>query len=126
MRTRLPLLLTLLALLAGCGEEKSTGTGSGGGSPGKPATTGGGDVVQVKMKDILFVPDKITARVGQTVRWTNDDAVAHTVKAESGADFSSDAIEQNQTFEAKLEKAGTIPYVCTIHPSQKGTITVEQ
>jgi plastocyanin len=126
MRTRLALLLTLLALLSGCGQEKSTGTGSGGGSPTEPATSSGGDVVQVKMKDILFVPDKITARAGQTVRWTNDDAVAHTVKAESGADFSSDAIQQGKTFEARVTKAGAIAYVCTIHPGQKGTITVEK
>jgi plastocyanin len=126
MRTRLPLVLVLLALLSGCGQEKSTGTGSGGGSPGEPAASSGGDVVQVKMKNILFVPDKITARVGQTIRWTNDDAVEHTVKAESGADFSSDIIEQGKTFEAKVTKAGTIAYMCTIHPSQKGTITVEK
>ncbi|HYM58092.1 MAG TPA: cupredoxin domain-containing protein [Solirubrobacteraceae bacterium] len=126
MRTRLPLLLTLLALLSGCGEEKSTGSGSGGGSPSKPATPSGGDVVQVKMKDILFVPDKITARVGQTVRWTNEDSVDHTVKAESGADFSSDPVPEGKTFETKLTEAGTIAYFCTIHPSQKGTITVER
>ncbi len=126
MRTRLPLLLTLLALLAGCGSEKSTGTGSGGGSPNEPATSSGGDTVQVKMKNILFVPDKITARVGQTVHWTNDDSVAHTVKAESGADFASDAIQPGKTFEAKVTKAGAIAYVCTIHPGQKGTITVQK
>ena len=125
MRSRLPLLLTLLALLSGCGQEESTGSGSGGGSPSEPATSSGGDVVQVKMKDILFVPDKLTARVGQTVRWINEDSVAHTVKAESGADFSSDTVQEGKTFEAKLSKAGAIAYVCTIHPSQKGAITVE-
>ncbi len=126
MRSRLPLLLTLLVLLSGCGEEKSTGSGSGGSSPSEPAGSSGGDVVQVKMKDILFVPDKVTARVGQTISWINEDSVAHTVKAESGADFSSDTIQEGKTFEAKLTTAGTIAYVCTIHPSQKGTITVER
>lgn len=78
------------------------------------------------MKDILFVPDKLTARVLQTVRWTNRDDVAHTVKAKSGADFESKVISKGKTFDAKLTKAGTIDYVCTIHPSQTGTITVTQ
>ena len=50
----------------------------------------------------------------------------HTVKAETGADFESKAISKGKTFDAKLTKAGTIDYVCTIHPSQNGPITVTQ
>ncbi len=76
------------------------------------------------MKDILFVPENVTARVGQTVRWTNDDDVAHTVKAEKGADFESKSLSKDDTYDAKLTKAGEIAYVCTIHPSQRGTISV--
>ena len=76
------------------------------------------------MKDILFVPEKVTARVGQSVRWTNEDDVQHTVKASKGADFESKTLSKGDTYEAKLSKTGTIDYVCTIHPSQRGTITV--
>ena len=114
MRTRLPLLLALLALFAGCG----------GGDESTPSASGG-DVVEVRMKDIKFVPETVTAKVGQTIRWINDDAVDHDVKAESGADFASDLISKGKTFEAKVDKAGKIPYVCTIHPGQKGSITVQ-
>lgn len=122
MLRRLPLLLAIavLALSAGCGgDEEST--------PSEPASTlaSGGDVVEVRMKDILFVPENVTATVGQTVRWTNDDAVAHNVKAEKGADFASDSLSKGETFEVKLDKAGRIPYVCTIHAGQKGSINVE-
>ena len=70
------------------------------------------------MKDILFVPEKVTARVGQTVRWTNEDDVEHTVKASKGADFESKTLSKGETYAAKLTKTGTIDYVCTIHPSQ--------
>ena len=116
MRTRLPLLFALLALFAGCGGEEE--------SP--PSTSaGGGDVVEVRMKDIKFVPATVTAKVGQTIRWVNDDAVDHDVKAESGADFASDLIGKGETFEAKVSEPGKIPYVCTIHAGQKGSITVE-
>jgi len=118
-------LLGLLALVAGCGgDETSAGSGTAGGSPSEPASASGGDTVQVAMKDILFVPDKITARVGQTVRWTNEDTVVHNVKADKGADFASKSIPEGETYEAKLSKTGTIAYVCTIHPSQRGTISV--
>ena len=122
MPGRLPLLLAIavLALFAGCG-------GSDEPTPSEPASTGasGGDVVEVRMKDILFMPENVTAKVGQTVRWTNDDAVAHNVKAESGSDFASDSLSKGETFEFKLDKAGKIPYVCTIHAGQKGSITVQ-
>ena len=112
----------LLVLAAGCGEKESGGSGSA----TEPAPAAGGQTVEVDMKDILFVPEKVSARVGQTVRWTNSDDVPHTVKAESGAGFESKSISKGKTFEAKLTKAGTIDYVCTIHPSQTGSITVTQ
>lgn len=120
------LIALLLVLAAGCGEKESGGSGTAGGTATEPATASGGKTVPVRMKDILFVPEKISARVGQTVVWTNEDDVAHTVKAKSGADFESKAISKGKTYKAKLTKAGTIDYVCTIHPSQTGTITVTQ
>ena len=112
--------LLLVVLAAGCGEKE----GEGSGSTGDPGTASGGKVVPVAMKDILFVPEKVTARVGQSVRWTNEDDVEHTVKASKGADFESKTMSKGETYAAKLTKTGTIDYVCTIHPSQRGTITV--
>ena len=112
--------LLLVVLAAGCGEKE----GEGSGSTGDPGIASGGKVVPVAMKDILFVPEKVTARVGQSVRWTNEDDVEHTVKASKGADFESKTLSKGDTYAAKLTKTGTIDYVCTIHPSQRGTITV--
>jgi plastocyanin len=114
--------LLLLVLAAGCGKTESAGSRGA----TEPASSSGGTTVAVQMKDILFVPEKVSARVGQTVVWTNEDDVAHTVKAKSGADFASKALSKGDTYKAKLTKAGTIDYVCTIHPSQTGTITVTQ
>jgi plastocyanin len=126
MRARRVLLALLaLALLAGCGTEKSAGPKDAGGNAEGPPTAAGGKTVHVVMRDILFVPDKVTARVGQTVRWTNEDDVAHTVKAEKGAKFASKGpLSKGDTYEVKLSNPGTIGYVCTIHPNQHGTITV--
>ena len=109
-------LLLLLALAAGCGEEEEPSPASG--------SAGGGDTAKVAMNDILFVPEKLTARVGQTVVWTNEDDIVHNVKATKGADFESKTVSKGETYKTKLAKAGTIDYVCTIHPSQRGTITV--
>jgi plastocyanin len=74
--------------------------------------------------NIKFVPHDITAKVGQKIMWTNDDQIAHTVTATSGATFDSGNVNGGATFEFTPTKAGTIAYVCTIHPGQSGTITV--
>ena len=91
------------------------------------ATTGStatGATVEVGMKNIKFVPEKITAKVGQKIVWTNNEAIGHNVTATDGADFASDTLQENDTFEYTPKKAGTIKYVCTIHSGQNGEITV--
>jgi plastocyanin len=125
--------LTLAAAaVAGCGgsSKKSNTTSSAGGgattnpAPATTASTPSAAVVAVSMKQIKFVPDHITAKVGQTIKWTNDDPFAHTVTAKSGATFDSGPVNAGATYSFKPTKAGTINYVCTIHPNQSGTITV--
>ena len=65
-----------------------------------------GDTVAVTMKDILFKPEHVTARVGQTVRWTNEDAVAHNVKAEAGAKFESKTLDGGRHLRAEDHRHG--------------------
>jgi plastocyanin len=117
--------------LAACGDDDNdssstpaaaTTTPAATTTAAKAATTG--DVVNVTMKDIKFVPAKITVHVGQKIHWTNDDAPAHNVTATKGADFASDTLNTGGTFDYTPKKVGVIQYVCTIHPGQDGTITV--
>ncbi|MDX6648127.1 MAG: hypothetical protein QOJ97_78 [Solirubrobacteraceae bacterium] len=130
--------LALAAALAACGgsDNKTTSASTPAPPASTPATTGGGasapsgnadaNVVQVDMKDIKFVPATVTAKVGQTVKWTNSDPVAHTVTAKSGSDVDSGTIGPNQTFSTKFAKAGRVDYVCSIHPNQTGTVIVKK
>jgi plastocyanin len=77
------------------------------------------------MKNIAFDPQSLNAKVGQTVVFTNNDSPPHNVTYVSGPKFtSSSTINPGGTFSLKLTKAGTIHYVCTIHPNMTATITV--
>ena len=129
MRTRFPLALALASLLAagaaGCGADEKKSQDSGSPAPATPAPAKAGDV-KVSMKDIQFKPKAVKAKVGQTITWTNDEPVDHNVVAKSGADFSSNAFGQGKTFKAKVDKAGKIAYVCTLHPGMDGTIDVTE
>lgn len=79
--------------------------------------------MRVNMRNIRFVPERIVVRLGQIVRWTNRDPVAHTVAAQHPA-FASDAIAQGQTFSYRPRHKGTIRYFCTIHQGQTGELVV--
>jgi plastocyanin len=77
------------------------------------------------MQNITFNPASLNAKVGQTVKWTNQDTAPHNVTPVSGPSFTASPTFQNGgTFSLKLTKAGTIQYRCTIHPGMNGTIVV--
>jgi plastocyanin len=77
------------------------------------------------MKNIAFDPTSLNAKVGQTVVFTNNDTPPHNVTYVSGPKFaSSSTMNPGATFSLKLTQAGTIHYVCTIHPNMTATITV--
>jgi plastocyanin len=121
------------ALAAGCGSSSSSSSNSS--SASTPAATpanstpaaapaAGATALAVSMKNIQFAPKSVTAKVGQTIKWTNNDSVDHNVTAKSGATFKSSNFGQGGTYSFKPTKAGTITYVCTIHPGMDGTIIV--
>ena len=79
------------------------------------------------MKNLAFHPVAIHAKVGQTVKWTNDDTPTHNVTYVSGPKFtSSGTMNTGATFSLKVTQAGTIHYFCSIHPFMKATIVVTQ
>ena len=121
------------ALFAGCGGSSNKSSSSSTPAPNPPASTssasGSGSssssgTVKISMKNIAFNPNNVTVKVGQKVVWTNDDSVSHNVVAQSGASFQSNVFNQGGTYSFTPKKAGTIQYVCTIHPGMTGTITV--
>lgn len=128
MRPFTVLAVTLGLALAGCGgsaaDDTTTAPAENPGAPAKkPAGTK--SKTTITMRDIQFKPKSITVKVGDTVRWVNEDPLQHNVVAQSGANFSSELFDQNGTYRYKTTQAGTIKYVCTVHPGMEGTIVVK-
>ncbi|MGZ6671783.1 MAG: cupredoxin domain-containing protein [Solirubrobacteraceae bacterium] len=127
MRRILPALCAIVALgAAGCGSSNSSSTSSGSssGSASTAAASSSGGVA-IKMQNIAFDPKSVTVKVGQKVTWTNDDSVDHNVTSQSGESIKSDNFGKGGTFSFTPTKAGTINYVCTIHPGMTATLTVQ-
>jgi plastocyanin len=128
------LLIAGLLALAGCGGGGSSSSSTtsapastaGGSTSSGSGSTSSGSPVAVDMKDIAFAPASVTVKVGQKVTWTNDDSVEHNVTSTSGEKIASQNFGNGGTFSFTPTKAGTIDYVCTIHPGMDGKIIVTQ
>ena len=78
----------------------------------------------VVMEGVAFVPAALTVKPGDTVVWVNKDPFAHTATAQDRS-FDSREIAAGKTWKYTVRKKGTIPYVCTLHPTMKGTLVVK-
>jgi amicyanin len=112
------MIMFVLALMNACGGTSDTDT-----TAASPSLTGGGGA-QVSMKDIAFDPDSVTIKVGETVTWTNEESVPHTVVGDNG-EFESADLANGDTFTFTFNQAGTYAYHCSIHPGMKGTVVVQ-
>ncbi len=79
--------------------------------------------IQVTIDKVAYNPVNISARVGDTIVWSNKDIVAHTAtNRDKSWDFT---IFPNKTAKVTLKKAGEIDYYCKFHPNMKGHISVK-
>ena len=69
---------------SGSASPKTTSSSSSGGTA---APAAGARAVTITMQSIQFAPKTQAVKVGQTVRWVNEDGVDHNVTAQSGATF---------------------------------------
>jgi hypothetical protein len=72
----------------------------------------------VNMLNLRYIPQELTIRQGDTVRWTNSDPYAHTATSSTPGLFDSGSMAQGQTFDFTFNTPGTYEYICTIHPPQ--------
>jgi plastocyanin len=123
------------SLLVGCSSSSNgSSSGGGGGTTAAPTVTTGGASTSgapapatgagaVEIKDFAFNPGDVTVKAGTEVTWTNNDSTTHRIKSDNGA-FNSDDLGNGATFKHTFATAGTFAYICGIHPSMKGTVTV--
>ncbi|MFI0902362.1 cupredoxin domain-containing protein [Streptomyces sioyaensis] len=80
---------------------------------------------RLTIKDFTFKPAALSARPGGTVTVVNEDSTTHTVTATGAKAFDTGSIGPGRTVTFKAPaKAGSYPFICTIHPYMKGSLTV--
>ena len=84
-----------------------------------------------EMGNQAYDPNPVKVKSGDPVTWTNDDSQIHTVTSgtdssdpNTGKEFDSSMLSQNQTFSHKFTTAGEFPYFCQLHPTMVGKVIV--
>lgn len=77
----------------------------------------------VTMAGSRFTPPTLSIKVGDTVRWFNDDSLPHTVTATDRA-WDSGNLSPGGSFERRFDAPGTHAYGCRYHPWMVATVVV--
>lgn len=114
---RLPVaVLACALLLVGCGDDDNP-------------TSPGGQTRQhfktVSIQGNSYIPASLTIAVGDTVRWTNNDNVGHTVTSNSGSELNSGVLPNGGTYQHVFQTAGGFGYHCTVHPTMQAAVAVQ-
>lgn len=130
MRKRL-VALGLIALMAGTGCAPKDA----------PQASFDDTASTISIANFAFDPGTVEASVGDTIVWTNEDDIAHTVTsgrpkkqgvpgvsqnkdAEPDGLFDSGTMELNDTFRFTPRETGTITYFCAIHAGMSARLIV--
>jgi plastocyanin len=113
-------------LVAGCGGSSSPNSTSSSNQPASQTQGGGstGKATTVTIKGFAFTPATVHVTAGTKITFVNEDSVDHDVTAKSGASFKSPLFGKGGHYVVTADKAGTIDYVCTVHPNMKAQIVV--
>ena len=80
------------------------------------------ETIKIVMKNLEVIPAQVTAKVGDTIVWDNQDVFAHTATA---TDKSFDVmLPPKKSGSLTVKAAGTFDYFCKFHPNMKAKMTV--
>ena len=86
----------------------------------------GGEQPLVIIQNFKFIPQDITIKKGQTLRWENrEKRQYHSVWFEAlGEEEPEDYLFPEDTYDRTFNETGTYPYRCGPHPEMTGTVKV--
>lgn len=92
----------------------------------EPVNTGesNASTSNVSIQNMSFYPAVIKVKKGSAVTWMQKDRMTHDVVS-SDRLFKSQRLRQGQTFTQTFDQPGVYNYYCSLHPSMKGQVIVE-
>jgi plastocyanin len=137
---RTPLAATLVAALALAGTARAEGDAITGQVDATPAKYLQETVVYLKnvpgtyktqkvsmdQRAMKFIPHILTITQGDTVKFLNNDNVAHNVYSPDGESYNLGTFKQNEDASYTYKKPGVYAQLCSIHPEMLAYVFVGQ
>jgi high-affinity iron transporter len=96
----------------------------GGGDAARPAAGTTANVAVVNQRGLQFVPRVQAVTVGQTIRFTNEDAETHNVHVVSGGNAFNESMAPGQPHDFTPTTPGVVRLACDIHSHMRGFVVV--
>lgn len=75
----------------------------------------------VRITGFRFVPDRLQARPGDSITWTNDDIAPHTATADDGS-WSTGKLAKGERASLTVTPGMAGLYHCRFHPAMKAAL----
>lgn len=82
------------------------------------------EVVEVRIRDYKFIPERVAVKAGTTVKWTNDEKRASHSVVFPAEKLESERLLSGDSWQRSFDRPGVYAYTCEPHPEMKGTIEV--
>ncbi|MEP2474960.1 cupredoxin domain-containing protein [Roseobacter sp.] len=80
-------------------------------------------VHEVRIKSFTFEPTTIQAKIGDTIRWTNEDLAPHTATADE-LGWDTEELVKGASGAVVVTDGMETSYFCIFHPHMKGSIEI--
>ena len=100
-------------------------------APAAPPLQAAPAVHTILIDGMRFIPHTVEVQAGDTVVWRNKDPFPHTATVTAAATQSksggpaSPVIAAGASWRFKATRAGTYPYLCTLHSTMTATLVVK-
>lgn len=86
-----------------------------------------GEVVEVSIEKMQFVPQLVKIKLGTTVKWVNHEKRNnHSILFEKEGLPESERFFPGESWQRTFDKPGVYPYICGPHPEMTGVVEVAE
>jgi len=83
--------------------------------------------VEVRIENYTFLPQEVSIRVGDTVKWVNrEKRTSHSVLFPQEGGRESERLFPEESWQRQFTQPGQYPYHCGPHPEMKGLVIVSE
>ena len=86
-------------------------------------SAGSPTIHEVQIKRFKFDPKEIVVKVGDVIKWTNQDLATHTATADERG-WDTGRIAKGDSRDVVVTADMEASYFCALHPRMKGTIAI--